>query len=263
MASQKFGALQALILDMDGVLWKGSELIVDLKTLFMRIEALGLSVTLATNNATLPVEHYLQKFSDHGVSLEAWQITTSALAAAYFLKKRYPDSGPVFVIGESGLVSALEQQGFYQAEEGVVAVVAGLDRTISYEKLRKASILIQNGADFIGTNPDKNLPMPEGLVPVAGALQAVLETTTGIAPTIIGKPQTVMYEQLLERLKVIPQKALVVGDRLDTDIAGAQTIGARSALVLSGSTSRAQAEVWRPSPDLIAVDICAVIDEIG
>jgi 4-nitrophenyl phosphatase len=256
--------IQALILDMDGVLWRDDTPVGDLPSIFARISEHGLKVALATNNAAKTVHEYLEKFSGFGVTLEPWQIITSSLATADTLAKGFPNGGPVFVIGENGIQRALEERGFQpvsdpQDETRPVAVVAGIDRTITYAKLRRATLHIRAGVPFYGTNPDKTFPTPQGLVPGAGAILAAIEAATDIKPTIIGKPQPAMMVMALERLGTKPQETLVVGDRLEADIAAGQAAGCRAALVLSGVSTVQQAKAWKPAPDFIVEDLSALI----
>ncbi len=256
--------IKALILDMDGVLWRDNTPIGDLPDLFARIRAQGLKVAMATNNATKTVDEYLEKFSGFGVTLESWQIITAALATADALCKRFPARGAVFVVGEHGLACALEECGFEPiidpADETVpVAVVGGFDRSVTYDKLRRATLHIRAGAPFYGTNPDKTFPTPQGLIPGAGAILAALEVATGVHPLILGKPQPAMMEMALENLGVPPEATLVVGDRLETDIAAGQAAGCRTALVLSGVSTLEQAKSWQPAPDIVADDLSTLI----
>jgi 4-nitrophenyl phosphatase len=252
-------SIRSLILDMDGVLWRGDQPIGNLPSIFNSLQQRNLGVVLATNNATLSVSDYQSKLRRYGVNVEQWQIVNSSQAAAHFLKGRFPNGGKVFIVGESGLRDTLAEQGFEQADQNVIAVVAGMDRGFSYEKLRKATLLIRNGALFIGTNPDRTFPLPDGLAPGAGAILAALEASTDIPPTIIGKPAPEMYRVALDRLRTSPQETLVVGDRLETDIAGAQAIGCRTALVLSGVTSEEAALNWQPAPDWVEADLTEVV----
>jgi 4-nitrophenyl phosphatase len=113
---------------------------------------------------------------------------------------------------------------------------------------------------FIGTNPDRTYPIPEGLVPGAGAILAAIEAATDCQATIIGKPSPAMYKAALERMDIVARQAVVVGDRMETDIAGAQALGCQTAVVLSGVSSLAQAEDWRPPVDLIVKDFAALVD---
>ncbi len=256
--------VRGLVLDMDGVLWKDDTPIGDLSAIFSRIKQRGLKVVLATNNATKTVAEYLDKLKSFGVSLEPWQIVTSSDATAHALAGMFPQKGRVFVVGENGVITALCEKGFEvitdPAWEGsVLAVVAGIDRTLTYHKLRKATLLIRSGARFFGTNPDTTFPTPEGLVPGSGSILAALETASQVKPVIIGKPSPYMFELSVERLDLHLEQVLITGDRLETDIAGGQAIGARTALVLSGISTRAQAEAWNPPPTVIAADLAELV----
>ncbi len=252
--------IKALVLDMDGVLWRGDQPIGDLPAIFQRIETLGLQVMMATNNSTLTPEDFATKLAKYGVRVDPSQIVTSSEAAAYLLKKRFPAGGPVFIVGESGLQQCLARQGFYPDEHNTLAVVAGIDRHITYQKLATATRLIRNGALFIGTNPDKTFPMPDGLIPGAGAILAAIQTASGVEPIIAGKPQPTILNQIMERLRVNANQLLVVGDRLDTDVKWGQNAGCRTALVLSGIAKREEAQAWSPPPDLIALDLSELLE---
>lgn len=254
--------LKAMILDMDGVLWRGSSPIGNLQENFHKIKDLGLGVIMATNNATRNPHQYVDKLASFGVSVEPWQIINSGMATIHYLKIKYPQGGNIFVIGDKALVETLEGSGYPHSEDEPIAVVSAMDRGITYENLKKAALLIEKGIPFIGTNPDKSFPIPEGQAPGAGAILAALEATTGISPLIMGKPQPRMYIQALERLGTSPGETLVVGDRLETDIAGAQNAGCPSAMVLSGVTNLDAAKSWDPEPNLIARDLSAVLEII-
>ena len=250
-----FEVIRALILDMDGVIWKDQQPLGDLPAIFNRIKQLGWNIIFASNNSTYAVEHFLEKLHRFGIKLEPWQMVGSAEVTAIYLQKQYPKGGAVFVVGEKGLAQTLEKYGFYHRETGVLAVVAGLDRTITYDKLARATLLIRAGIPFIGTNPDLTYPTPDGQVPGAGAVLALLDAASGIHPLILGKPGTAIYHICLERLGTKLGETLVVGDRLETDIAGGQAAGCPTALVLSGVTTIEQARKWQPPPDWIGQDL--------
>ncbi len=255
--------IRGLILDMDGVLWKDTQAIGSLPVIFRMIEALNLQVVLATNNATRTVRQHLDKVATFGVVLEPWQLVNSSQAVTSYLHHLYPEGGPVFVVGEAALVETLELAGFWPAEKDVVAVVGSIDRTLSYEKLSKATLLIRAGAQFVGTNPDRTFPTPAGQVPGSGAVLAALEAASGVQPFICGKPSPAMYEIALERMGLEAGETLVIGDRPETDIAGAQALGCPNALVLSGVTSPDQAAAWQPQPDWVEADLEAVVRRLG
>ena len=254
--------IRALILDMDGVLWRSTQPIGDLQSIFANIKKLKLKAVLATNNATKSINQFLDKLDSFGVKVESWQIVNSAQATAHYLKKEHPDGGPVFLVGESGLVEILNENGFFESDKNPIAVVVAMDTGINYEKLRKATLLIRSGVPFIGTNPDRTFPTPEGQVPGAGSFLAIIEAATDIQPIVIGKPNPAMYQFALDRLGTKPEETLIVGDRLETDIAGAQKLGSPCALVLSGVTDEETAWSWSPPPDMIANCLDDIINEL-
>ncbi len=259
MANKK---LRALLLDMDGVLWRDMEPIGDLPAILAQISAKGLQAAFVTNNATRTVEQYQEKFRGFGAKVKAEQIQTSAKAAAHYLSQQHPKGGNVYVIGERGLREAVQEKGFTIAEKDCIAVVVGLDRELTYEKLRRATLLISGGAAFVGTNPDRTLPSPEGEVPGAGSILAALEAATGASPTIIGKPGTALIESAMQQLGVRADETLMIGDRIDTDVAAGQKAGCRSALVLTGITSEQAARSWKPAPDYIEKDLATLVAKL-
>ena len=262
MILETWPQLRGLILDMDGVLWKDSEPIIDMPAVFSRFTELGLKVSLATNNATKTVDEYRQKILGFGVDLDPCQIVNSSQSAGFYLQEKYPQGGAVFVVGESGLINTLAEYGFNAADrpEGrdILAVVAGMDRTLTFEKVRRATMLIRQGVPFIGTNPDRTFPTPEGLIPGAGSILALLETATDVRPTITGKPAPTLFRLAMARMGLRPEETLVVGDRLDTDIAGGQGVGCVTAVVLSGVSSIQDVQAWRPPPDIVSLDLGAL-----
>jgi 4-nitrophenyl phosphatase len=255
--------LKSLILDMDGVLWRDDAPIGDLSKIFKRVRERGLKFVFATNNGTKTPEQYLEKLSELGVTVEPWQVITSALGVAQMLKGKIPAGAFVFVIGEDGIKVALKDQGFevatVETAEKAQAVVIGLDRQVSFAKMREATLLVRRGVPFYATNPDKTFPTPRGEIPGAGAWISVIVTATDVEPTYAGKPYPFLMEMALEKLETKPIETLVVGDRLETDIAAGQAMGCPTALVLSGVSTRAQAEAWSPPPSFIVQDLEALV----
>jgi 4-nitrophenyl phosphatase len=253
------GEIKSLILDMDGVLWRESTAIGDLPVTFKRFEEFGLKVILATNNGTRTPLQYVQRMAGYGVDISVDQVITSSMALVHLLLKKFPKGGPLYILGETGLTSSLEEAGFFQAEKDVLAVVGGMDRTIDFWKLKKATLLIRQGAPFYFTNPDRTFPTPEGLIPGAGAILAALETATDVKAEIAGKPSPVLFEFALERLGSLPTETLAVGDRLETDILGAQRAGCKTAAVLSGVVTKSEALAWQPKIDLIIPELADLV----
>lgn len=256
--------IKSLILDMDGVLWRESVAIGDLAAIFQKIDRTGLKVVFATNNATRTPRQYVEKLAHFGVKVNENQIINSAMGVAYLLSKKHPAGGAVYVVGEHGLIQALEAAGFHQSEENCLAVIASMDRAITFEKLKKATLIIRSGVPFYGTNPDRTYPTPKGLIPGAGAIIGALEIATDVAPIIAGKPGSTLYEFALEKLGTQPSETLIVGDRLETDILGGQKLGCPTALVLSGIATREEAEKHHPPVDIIVPtlgDLVNLFDE--
>jgi 4-nitrophenyl phosphatase len=172
------------------------------------------------------------------VNLQFTEVLTSADATAIYLPHLVKKNARVYLVGGEGIANALERAGFVQVQENADAVVVGLDLALTYDKLKRATFEIQRGAKFIGTNGDHTYPTEEGIAPGSGAILAALQTASGVAPTIIGKPERPMFDIATEAMGVNPSQCAMVGDRLDTDIEGAQRAGLRSILVLTGVTSR-------------------------
>jgi 4-nitrophenyl phosphatase len=255
--------IKALILDMDGVVWRGDSPIGDLALTFQHIRDRGLKFVFATNNSTKTSEQYVAKLKEFGVEVEPWQVVTSSQAAARAVAQSFPQGTKALVIGEDGLRLPLEQEGFeivsvenaHQAQ----VVVMGMDRGVSYEKLSEATLLIRKGARFYATNMDKTFPTPRGQIPGAGAWVSVITTATNIEPIVAGKPFPFLMELSLEKLGTKKAETLVVGDRLETDIAAGQAVGCPTALVLSGVSTKEQAEFWNPKIDMIVNDLTTLI----
>ncbi|MBI3175843.1 MAG: HAD-IIA family hydrolase [Chloroflexi bacterium] len=256
--------IKALILDMDGVLWKGDAPIGDLAEIFSRVRAQGLKFVFATNNGTRTVDQYVDRMKGFGVDVEPWQVVTSAHGVAHLVAQKFPRGSKVFVVGEDGVRQALEEKGIEvlpveRAAEGQ-ALVMGIERSITFQKMVEATLLVQNGAPFYATNPDKTFPTPRGEIPGAGAWLSVVITATKVEPIVAGKPSPHLMEIALERLGTTKAETLVVGDRLETDIAAGQAVGCPAALVLSGVSKREEAAAWTPAIDVIATDLSTLVD---
>jgi len=264
----------ALIVDMDGVLWHGDQPLPGLANFFNALRNRQRPFILATNNSSMTPDQYVVKLERMGVPVTRDEILTSGMATALYLAE-HPDIDPastnVFVIGENGARQPLVDRGFTLTEEyprnetrkniedsRVDIVVCGLDRELSWNKLATAALNIRNGAKFIGTNADTTLPSERGVSPGNGAILAALEAATGIAPTIIGKPEPIIYQQALALLGVDPAETVAIGDRLDTDILGAVRTHIRSILVLTGISTEEDLKSVDFKPTWIMPDIQSV-----
>jgi 4-nitrophenyl phosphatase len=255
--------IKALIIDMDGVVWKSDSPIGDLASTFNRIRERGLKFVFATNNSTKSSEQYVERLAQFGVEVEPWQVITSSQAAAHAVAQKFPRGTKVFMIGEDGVRMALEEKGFeivsVENATQAQAVVMGIDRGINFEKAAEATLLVRSGVPFYATNTDKTFPTPRGEIPGAGAWISIITTATDVQPIIAGKPFPFLMDLSLEKLGVRNKEALVVGDRLETDIAAGQAVGCPTALVLSGVSTKEQAQEWTPAPDYISDSLASLI----
>jgi 4-nitrophenyl phosphatase len=221
--------IKALVLDMDGVVWKSDAPIGDLPKTFARIRERGLKFVFATNNGTKTPEEYRQKLSSLGVEVDTSQVVTSALAVAHMLEQKYPRGTKI------------------------------IDRTITFDTVSEATLLVRSGVPFYATNTDRTFPTPRGEIPGAGSWLSVIISATGVEPIVAGKPFPTMMEFSLERLGTSREETLIVGDRLETDIASGQAAGCPTAVVLSGVSTRGEAEAWKPKIDIIAESLTELV----
>jgi 4-nitrophenyl phosphatase len=267
---QAFSDIRALIIDMDGVLWHGDQAQAGLVEFFQVLRERNLPFVLATNNAGMTAEQYVNKLVNMGVSVALKEILTSGMATALYLSRRYnPQSTRIFVIGSVGARQPLLDMGFTltglyetEADNRADLVVSGLDKALTWDKLATAALNIRAGAEFYATNGDVTLPTERGVVPGNGATLAALQAATGVAPTIIGKPEPIIYQQALALLGVEPQYTIAIGDRLGTDILGAIYTGIRSVLVLTGISKESDIEFVDYGPTWIMKDIQAIAQAI-
>lgn len=255
--------IKSLIIDMDGVIWKADAPIGDLSSTFQRIRERGLKFVFATNNSTKSSEQYVARLKEFGVDVDPWQVVTSSEAAAHAVAQRFPPGSKIFMIGEDGVRIALEEKGFelLSVENATMAdaVVMGIDRAINFQKLCEATLLVRRGIPFYATNPDKTFPTPRGEIPGAGAWYSIIVTASDVQPIVAGKPFPFLMELSLAKLGTTKQETLVVGDRLETDIAAGQAVGCPTALVLSGVSTLEEADLWRPKIDIVANDLASLV----
>ncbi len=258
--------IQALIIDMDGVLWEGTRALPGLMDFFKLLRKQGVPFILATNNASLTQNQYITKLKKMGVSVSADEILTSSMATVRYLSEQTnPETSKVFVIGEEGLRQPLLEKGFnlvnsYQSTETHVAdyVVCGLDRKLTWEKMADATLHLRAGAQFIATNADTSLPTERGPVLGNGAILAALQAATKIAPKSIGKPGPIIYQQAIKILNTTLENTVAIGDRLDTDILGAVNTGIRSIMVLTGISTEEDIKLLDYNPTWIMPDLPAI-----
>lgn len=248
-----FAAIRGIVIDMDGVLRRGGQALPGVEPFFDTLRQRKIRLILATNNSTVTPDSVVTLMRGMGVSIEREEMIGSAQATAGYLRQHFAPGTRVILLGEEALQQAVQDAGFELVEDPIKAdvVVSGFNRRLDYALLTRVAIAIQNGAAFIGTNPDKSFPLEEWNAPGNGAILAALEATTGARPIIIGKPEPHLYTQCLQRMGTSPQETLALGDRLDTDILGGQRTGMPTAMVLTGISSRDDIETTGIRPDWI------------
>lgn len=255
-----FPTIQAVLFDMDGVLYRGKQMLAGVPELLAFLAERGIGYACITNNASLTPAQYEAKLAAMGINMPAERVLTSAIATSRALRASYPRGTRVYIVGMAGLRDALLHDGYFVEDDTAPElVVQGADFALTYATLRTATLLIRAGARYVATNPDRTFPAEEGLIPGAGAIMAALVAATDSQPLVIGKPAPTMFQVAAALLAVPPAAVLVIGDRLDTDIAGAAAAGMPSVLVLTGVSTRVEAEAGPMRPTAIYADLPALL----
>ncbi|MBW4439555.1 MAG: HAD-IIA family hydrolase [Pleurocapsa minor GSE-CHR-MK-17-07R] len=254
--------IRAVIMDADGVLWRGDTPIDGASRWISHLQAQGIPYIIATNNSSKSPQEYQQKLERLQIArVTPEHIVSSGMVTASFLAREYPAGATVFVVGGDGLRELIAAAGMtLVTDEQPDVVVVGIDFALTYDKLRRASDFIRRGARFIGTNADRTFPLPEGPAPGAGSILALLQTATDVAPEVMGKPGRAMFETALAVMGAAAEHTLMIGDRMDTDILGAIDAGLMTALVLTGVDTRDTARTYPTQPDIITPDLNALLD---
>jgi 4-nitrophenyl phosphatase len=254
-------SLRTVLLDGDGVIWRADEVVPGALDFFAVLEQRGIEWALLTNNNTRTVADFVAKLRRFGIDGEPGRVFTSCTVTADFLRQRYGPGAAVHAVGMDGLLTTLLEAGFCLSSgetpppHPVAAVVAGMDRAITHDKVKVAMRLILGGADFMATNSDPYFPTPDGLNPGTGMIVAMLKTVTGVPPIVMGKPEAPLYQMALKHLQADAATTVMVGDQLITDILGAQRLGLGGILVLSGAATRAELAQSPIRPDMVFEDL--------
>lgn len=251
------------LMDMDGVLVREESLVPGADSLIAELTANGISFMVLTNNSIYTPRDLRARLVHMGLDIPEESIWTSALATAQFLQTQRP-GGSAYVVGESGLTTALHGIGYVQTDRDPDYVVLGETRTYSFEAITRAIRLVEGGARFIATNPDEKGPSREGSLPATGAVAALIEKATGRAPYYVGKPNPLMMRSALRTLGAHSENTLMIGDRMDTDVRSGLESGLQTLLVLSGISDRQTAELfpYRPTKVLGSVaDLLGTTDD--
>ncbi len=250
------------LIDLDGVIYRGDDLVENADAFIALLRETGTPFLFVTNNSSRTPEQYVRRLCKMGVYTELAEVYTSALATAEYLRRQAAPGSRIAMIGGDGLRAALQEAGFQVVDDPDQAqyCVVGYNPQMTYADLVRAHAAIRAGAVFIGTNADPTLPVEGGrFVPGNGAILAALTTASGVQPILIGKPQRIILELALARLGMPADAGAVLGDRLDTDIAGGKNAGVFGVLILTGSTSAEQAASGTPQPDLVVADHAALM----
>ncbi|MBN1500908.1 MAG: HAD family hydrolase [Spirochaetes bacterium] len=240
-----------IISDMDGVIYRGGNLIPGAKDFVDRMISKKIKFLFLTNNSEQTPIDLLRKLEHLGIEgLTEENFITSAMATATFLKNQKAGSS-AYVIGGAGLSSALYNVGFSITEKNPDYVVVGKTSSLNFEMLKKAVNFISNGAKFIASNPDVIDPVENGFEPAAGAIIAAIEKSTNKKPYIVGKPNSLMMMIAKNQLGVHSADTMMIGDRMDTDIVGGMEAGMKTCLVLSGVTSTDMIREFPYTPDYV------------
>jgi NagD protein len=253
--------IRSWLMDMDGVLVREEHAIAGADRFLARLRERGTPFLVLTNNSTYTRRDLAARLAASGLEVPELSIWTSALATARFLEDQRP-GGSAFVIGEAGLTTALHDAGYTLTDRAPDYVVLGETRTYSFERITRAIRLIGAGARFIATNPDPTGPSSEGPLPATGSVAALISRATGVEPYFVGKPNPLMMRSALNAIDAHSETAAMVGDRMDTDIVSGLEAGMETILVLSGVTTRADAERYPYRAARIVDSIADLIDEL-
>lgn len=260
--------LDGFVFDLDGTVYLGERALPGAVDTITHLRQRGKRILFVTNKPLQPRTVYAEKLNRLGIPADAEDVITSGYVLGYHLARHFPDLA-LYVIGEQALLDELRGHGLHIVDEfvdqdpkeviqphGVDAVVVAFDRTLDYRKLNTAYQALLNGARFFATNADKMCPMPGGGIPDAGATITALEHITGRKLELLaGKPSTLIMDVALSRLGLPPERCIMVGDRLETDMRMGQQAGMRTAAVMTGASTRADVALMENPPDYVLENI--------
>jgi 5'-nucleotidase len=253
--------IKSWLMDMDGVLVHEEQAIPGAEQFIARLRAMETPFLVLTNNSMYTPRDLAARLRASGIDVPEEAIWTSALATARFLGDQRP-AGSAFVIGEAGLTTALHEAGYTLTERGPDYVVLGETRTYSFERITRAIRLIEGGARFIATNPDATGPTVDGPLPATGSVAALIRHATGVDPYFVGKPNPLMMRSALNAIDAHSECSAMIGDRMDTDVVSGLEAGMETILVLSGLTTRPEAERYPYRASRIVDSVADLIDDV-
>ena len=260
-----------VVFDLDGVVYRGPDVVPRAPDLVAALHAAGILVRFVTNNSMATRQEYVARLEGMGITTSVGEIVTSTSASIDYLRSEAPEVRTILAVGTGGMLQELTSAGFAAtpAAEALPkgwnggplpqtydVVLAGLDPAFDHRRLAAAMGAVRGGARFIATNADVRLPTPDGFLPGAGSIVSAIAVASGTEPLVIGKPQPGAFQSILRAANVTPAEAIAVGDNPAADVVAARRAGIRSVLVLTGLTDRDAAKTLEGDerPDFIAAD---------
>jgi 5'-nucleotidase len=253
--------VESWLTDMDGVLVHEGQPVPGAPEFVGRLRRSGKPFLILTNNSIYTARDLQARLARIGIAVPETAIWTSALATAQFLDDQRP-GGTAYVIGEAGLTTALHNAGYVLTNLDPEYVVLGETRTYSFEAITTAVRLIHNGAKFICTNPDPTGPSHEGILPAAGSVAAMISKATGVEPYFVGKPNPMMMRSALNTIGAHSETTAMIGDRMDTDVLCGLEAGLETILVLTGISTREDADRFPYRPSRVVASVADLIEEV-
>ena len=248
---------KSYFIDMDGVLMRGAVPIPGAAEFIGRISERGAKFLLLTNNSLFTPRDLRLRLERSGLSVPTGAIYTSAMATARFLDSQHPE-GTAYVIGESGLTTALHEVGYTLTDTDPRYVVVGETVSYSFGRIARATRLVAAGARFIATNPDVAGPSEAGLIPATGAVSALISSASGVKPYFVGKPNPLMMRTALNAIDAHSEDSVMIGDNMDTDVIMGLESGLETILVLSGVTRREDVARYSYGPSRIVDSVAEI-----
>nr|WP_154119777.1 HAD-IIA family hydrolase [Paenibacillus monticola] len=254
------------MIDLDGTLYHGHQMIPGADLLIKALRKAGIPFLFVTNNSSRTAGGVAEHLQGMGIEAKAEEVCTSSLAAARYIAEESPGA-TVAILGEAGLHEACADAGLTLVTEFPQYVVQGIDRSFTYAALTQASRWIRGGAKFVLTNPDLMLPSDDGILPGAGTIGAAIEAASGVAPIVIGKPESHLITYAASILGIDSNQAVMVGDNMRTDIAAGAGAGCQTILVLTGLTTKDNLDYYKKvtgvTPDKICSDLTELMTLLG
>ena len=257
-------AYTTFLIDLDGVVYRGEELLPGAKEFVAWLDSHHKKYLFLTNNSFASETHVLQKLARLGISTNASHILGAGQAAVQYIAHRLPGA-TVYVVGEAPLIELVELHKLKVANQDghhADVVLVGLDRTFDYKKLTAAVLAVRAGATFVAINRDPLLPIEGGVIPGCGAMVAAIEAASSVKPEVVGKPQPMLVQEAMRLLHSQPDETVMIGDGLDTDIAGGKAASTHTLLVLSGKDSRENLTKSSIKPDHVYENLAAVVADV-